>query len=217
MSQGNGVIYIVGPRRLQNEMMASCLERETGAKCHVREDIFHVRFRDDVKRNGQRNVVLWDYQGKDPKNLLVRLTSNGIQKSSRDYLVLFNVSNGLDIVEKCVWEGVHGVFYEHDSLPHFLKGVRAILNGQLWLSRDIMTRCILKKKAQHNPSKTDSSILTSREGEILAQIVVGATNEQIADKLSISPHTVRTHLYNIYKKINVSNRLEAALWTAKNF
>jgi len=110
MLQTDVMVYIVGPRRLQNEMMASCLERETGAKCHVREDIFHVRFPDDVKPNGQRNLVLWDYQGKDPKSLLVGLTSYGIQKSSRDYLVLFNVCNGLGIEEECVWRGVRVFF-----------------------------------------------------------------------------------------------------------
>jgi DNA-binding CsgD family transcriptional regulator len=47
-------------------------------------------------------------------------------------------------------------------------------------------------------------------------IAVGATNDEIADKLFISPHTVKTHLYRIFKKINVPNRVQAALWAAKN-
>ena len=112
-------------------------------------------------------------------------------------------------------QGVRGIFYDDDSLPQFLKGVQAIINGQLWLSRKIMTKCILSKGLD-NRSETDSSILTPRESEILALLAVGATNEKIAERLYISSHTVKTHLYNIYKKINVPNRFQAALWAAKN-
>jgi ATP/maltotriose-dependent transcriptional regulator MalT len=64
-------------------------------------------------------------------------------------------------------------------------------------------------------SLATANILTSREKEILVGIASGASNEDIAKDLSISPHTVRTHIYNIYKKINTSNRLQAMLWVAK--
>ncbi len=67
-----------------------------------------------------------------------------------------------------------------------------------------------------NSSSTKSTILTPRQVEILALVAVGATNEQIADKLCISPQTVKSHLYNIFKKINVPNRVQAALWAAKH-
>jgi DNA-binding CsgD family transcriptional regulator len=58
--------------------------------------------------------------------------------------------------------------------------------------------------------------LTPREKEILALVSAGAKNEQIAEALHISPNTVKTHIYNIFKKIDVPNRLQAALWAVKN-
>lgn len=61
-----------------------------------------------------------------------------------------------------------------------------------------------------------SDDLTERQIEILALIAVRATNEDIADRLCISHHTVKPHLYKIFKKINVPNRVRAALWAAKN-
>ena len=58
-------------------------------------------------------------------------------------------------------------------------------------------------------------LLTIREKEILALVSSGYGNQQIADELCISIHTVKTHTYNIYQKIGVSSRLQATLWAAK--
>ena len=215
MLQTKEIIYIIGPRKLQNELMASCLEREIGSKCLFWKDICDVRFTDDAKCKEQPKLVLLDCHGKDPKSLLVALGSYDSEKLFRNYVAMFNICHGLGIEKKCIWQGVRGIFYDDDSLPQFLKGVRAILNGQLWLSRKIMTKCILSK-GWGSPLETNSSILTSRESEILARVAVGATNGEIAERLYISSHTVKTHLYNIYKKINVPNRFQAALWAAKN-
>jgi LuxR family transcriptional regulator of csgAB operon len=112
--------------------------------------------------------------------------------------------------------GGKGFFYETDPLDRFLKGVRAVLEGELWLSREIMTKCILEGTDEPRSSRSGSELLTPRQIQILAQVAIGATNDEIADVLYLSPHTVRTHLYNIFKKINVPNRLQAALWAAKN-
>ena len=57
--------------------------------------------------------------------------------------------------------------------------------------------------------------LTVREKEILSLIALGHNNKGIADELSISPHTVKTHIYKIYKKINANNRFQAVLWAIK--
>jgi len=65
-------------------------------------------------------------------------------------------------------------------------------------------------------AEEDVSGLTRREREILDLIANGYSNQQIADELFISPHTVKTHLHNIFKKINVKRRLQAALWAARN-
>jgi DNA-binding CsgD family transcriptional regulator len=66
------------------------------------------------------------------------------------------------------------------------------------------------------PFEMHGTTLTKRELEILSTIAEGATNEEIADRFFISPNTVKSHLYNIYKKIGLSNRLQAALWARRN-
>lgn len=53
--------------------------------------------------------------------------------------------------------------------------------------------------------------LTSREKEIMELVIYGYNNPQISEKLNISNHTTKTHLINIFKKLNVNNRITAAL------
>ena len=213
-STGNA-IYIVGPRRLQNEAIASCLEREIGDQCFVLGDISNIPL-DGEEDQGRQRLVLLDSQGKGQKNVLAELRPYLRQKRSGNRVALFNVSRDLGIEKRCVAEGIRGFFYEEDQLENLLKGVRAVLNGDWWLSREVMIKCILEGTDEDISSKRANEILTSRQIEILAQVAVGASNDEIAEKLCVSPHTVKTHLYNVFKKIKVANRLQAALWAAKH-
>ena len=92
-----------------------------------------------------------------------------------------------------------------------------MLEGELWISREVLTKYVLKNTGIDKTENRENGVtLTSREIEILALISAGIKNEEIAYKLFISPNTVKTHVYNIFKKIDVPNRLQATLWAAKN-
>lgn len=214
-SSNGKTFYIVGSRRLQNEVMAEYLEQKTGDECLIIGDINHIP-KDNPKSNRRPKVVFCDCHKKDLKKLMAELRIYNTRKESESHIVLFNVPFDLEFKKKFVLNGVHVFFYEHDPLDNFTKGVQAILDGKLWLSRDMMTQCIFENSDKGKSSKIGSENLTERETEILAMVSVGATNDVIADKLCISPHTVKTHIYRIFKKINVPNRLQAALWAAKN-
>jgi DNA-binding NarL/FixJ family response regulator len=71
-------------------------------------------------------------------------------------------------------------------------------------------------KNNKHPAKSTVEILSQRQIEILSLISIGATNQEIAEKLYISSNTVKNHVYNIFKKINVSNRIQASLWATTN-
>jgi LuxR family transcriptional regulator of csgAB operon len=112
--------------------------------------------------------------------------------------------------------GVQGFFYREDELSLFLKGIKTLFSGEIWLSRDILVNLVLNSNITKMPSGQEKAGLTAREMEILALVSMGAKNFEIAEKLYISPHTVKTHLYNLFKKINVDNRFQAALWATQN-
>jgi DNA-binding NarL/FixJ family response regulator len=86
------------------------------------------------------------------------------------------------------------------------------LNGELWYPRSVLEQHLLSNQTQPMEQDRRLILLTMREREILSLLASGISNQDIAQKLYISPHTVKTHAYNIYKKINVANRQHAALW-----
>jgi len=214
-SNGKASYYIVGPMKLQNELMASYLKQKTGSDCFAMDNIRQVRT-DASKTKNSRNLLFWDCQGKKLNGLLGELSSYVNNNRSENHVVLFNVPADVEFQKNFVLKGIHGFFYEHDPLDKFMKGVQAVIDGKLWLSREMMTKCIFEDSGNNKSSKDISKTLSERQVEILALISVGATNDEIADKLCISSHTVKTHLYKIFRKIGVPNRVQAALWAAEN-
>lgn len=209
--------YIVGSRRLENDMIASCLKSKTGQECFLFEDINRIPVGGQKDRGKRKQrLVFYCCHGKDVNQVLAEIKDYTKKKDPGNRIVLFNVSKGVALEKVILSKKVQGVFYEHDTLDIFLKGVKSVLDGKLWFSRDIMTKFIFEGIDKDKSLKKSSDHLTERQIEILALVSVGATNGEIADKLYISPNTVKTHLYNIFRKINVPNRVQASLWAAKN-
>jgi DNA-binding NarL/FixJ family response regulator len=69
------------------------------------------------------------------------------------------------------------------------------------------------RRAVGDPEPEDLNRLTAREAEILELVAAGLTNAAIAERLWISPGTVKKHLENVYAKLGVANRTAAVAWT----
>lgn len=67
-----------------------------------------------------------------------------------------------------------------------------------------------------NETQYDFGYLTKREREILIKIASGMSNKEIGTCFNISERTVKNHIYSIFKKINVSDRTQAAIFAIKN-
>lgn len=109
-----------------------------------------------------------------------------------------------------------GVFYRQDNLVQFCKGASALLGGHSWLPRSLMTRLICSYRSQQLNTYHASSSLTHRELEVISLLDSGDSNIGIASKLFVSEHTVRAHLYNIFRKLKVYNRFQAMHWARQN-
>lgn len=109
-----------------------------------------------------------------------------------------------------------GVFYRHDSMDLICKGIRTLLENGIWMSRSLMTRLIELDRRRQLSAYRPAFGLTHRELEILGLLSSGASNNQIADKLFLSEHTIKSHLYNIFRKLDVCNRIQAINWARNN-
>jgi LuxR family transcriptional regulator of csgAB operon len=200
---------------VNNELLASFLESENGAQCVAKKTIDDVVGWDGQKTNKPK-LVLLDCFAKDPERIFLEVESYCRDMGTSDSMAVFNLIRGLRIEEKLVIGGVRGIFYADDLPDHVLKGVHGLLEDKTWISREIMSRFIPETRQTKRLSVNEASVLSEREIEILNLVAQGAMNTEIGEKLHISRHTVKSHIYNIYKKIKVTNRLEAALWAKEN-
>ena len=207
-------IIILGLQNLQNELLAYVLQKEIGARCCVAEEIRELAEQMDVE--AEKRLLLVDCSGRSIKKTLEELHQSAWNSKMPVTIALFALQHGRGIEQNALQYGVRGFFYQHEKLPLIMKGVDTLFRGEIWLSREILVEVATNNTRKRTPAIESKAGLTSREMEILALVSVGANNEEIADKLFISPHTVKTHLYHIFKKISVPSRLQAALWAAKH-
>ncbi len=215
MNPVSWTIYVVGPCRVNNELLASFLEAKVEAKCVSKGTIVDV-----IDSIGQETdnpkLVLLDCFAKDPERLFLEVESCRRDICNPGLMAVFNLIRGLKIEKELVERGIRGIFYAHDRPDHLKRGVRALLEGETWITREVMSKFIPEAREAKRLSANEKSVLSNREIEILGLVAQGSLNVEIAQKLFISRHTVKSHLYNIYKKIEVTNRLEAALWANEN-
>lgn len=210
------LLYIIGKNTLQNELLMSYLKEQTGLKTECLSCFDSECFCDEDKPY-LKKFVLIDFEGVETRDLWTDIDSLINSHPSQFFLAFYNVKPNAQIEKKAMVSGIKGIFYDRDSLEILPKGICSILDGDLWYSRKALTKCLLDSmtSTKDKNKMNGDELLTQREKEILELIAIGNNSRKISDELCISIHTVKTHIYNVYNKINVNNRLQATLWAAK--
>ncbi len=212
--KGKALVCIVGPNNLQNQLLVSFFEEEQdpGMEYICRREISEALW--DVS---ERDVLLLlDCQDMDPFGESGALNVVPVHSLMGCSVCLFNVppQNGKET--DFLRYGIRGIFFSNSPYEIIRKAIPAILDGELWYPRKTLARCALENSGHTSSCNREIGLLTSREREILLKIASGASNQDISDELFISLHTVKTHIYNIFRKIGVKNRIEASLWAREN-
>ncbi|MBD5449108.1 MAG: response regulator transcription factor [Lachnospiraceae bacterium] len=139
-----------------------------------------------------------------------------IKREKYDVKVLIlTVHNELEYLLKAVDIGVDGYILKDSESAELKKAINSVLSGETYIQASLIP-ALNNRLANRDIDKDKIDSLTSRELEVLIQIANGMINKEIATSLNISERTVKNHISNIFKKIDVSDRTQAAVFAIKN-
>jgi DNA-binding NarL/FixJ family response regulator len=112
--------------------------------------------------------------------------------------------------------GARGVVLKAWASDVLLKGIRGVMAGEYWVGRNSVEDLVEALRAlgsnQAVPQNRERFNLTPRELEVVAAVVTGRSNKEIAQKFGLSEETVKHHLTSLFDKTGASSRLELAVF-----
>jgi DNA-binding NarL/FixJ family response regulator len=160
----------------------------------------------------QPNVALISENLEDePRAGLQALRELRVNRSSTNAIVLLDCSEPEQVID-AFSHGARGVFCRSEGFEVLCKCVHA---GQVWADSGQL-QWVIQALGEREPvriiSATGTPLLTGREQQIVRMVAEGLPNSEICRSLGLSAHTVKNHLFHIYEKLGVSNRVELVLY-----
>ena len=124
-----------------------------------------------------------------------------------------------DDVMNAVMAGACGYLLKDSSIQELIAGIRAASAGESLISPQIAAKVLQRLRAQSKDADAAETIraeLSDRELQVLKLIANGKDNAQIARELFISPKTVKNHISNILMKLQIENRIQAAVYAVRS-
>ena len=139
-----------------------------------------------------------------------------IKEQSIDVKVLvLTVHNEIEYLLKAIDIGADGYIMKDSESSELKKAIRVIMSGETYIQPSLIPALNNRLISRDNDKEKIDS-LTKREYEILVQLAKGRVNKDIAVSLNITERTVKNHIFKIFKKINVNDRTQAAVFAIKN-
>jgi two-component system nitrate/nitrite response regulator NarL len=167
-----------------------------------------------VVRQLKPKILLLDLSMPEAPGLVAlrELGESGIQTAT----IILSAAIEREQVVEALQLGARGIVLKHSALQVLLKSIRTVCNGEYWVGHESVSDLIgaLRglKPSFSAPRASQDFGLTARERQVIALILDGYTNKDLARKLEISENTAKHHLTNIFNKLGVSNRLELVLF-----
>lgn len=130
-------------------------------------------------------------------------------------VLVLTVHNEVEYLLKAVDIGVDGYIMKDAESAELKKAINCIMQGETYIQPSLVP-ALNSRLVSRDIDKEKINSLTKRELEVLIEVANGMFNKEIATSLNISERTVKNHISNIFKKIDVSDRTQAAVFAIKN-
>lgn len=140
------------------------------------------------------------------------------QEKMASKIIVLTIHEDREYLFKTLQMGAEGYVLKDAEPAVLIEAIRNVHNGQSYIQPN-MTRELVRefnRVTLHEKEKSEENNLTTREIEVLGLIAEGMINKEIAKQLYISEKTVKNHVSNIFKKLNVSDRTQAAIYAFKH-
>ena len=167
----------------------------------------------DCVKNKEYDMILLDLMLPKMNGLevLKKLKDN---KSKVKVLVL-TVHNETEYLMKAVEIGINGYVLKDSESAELKKAIFAIADGENYIQPSLIP-ALNSKMIEKNEDEIKIDALTKRELEVLKEMAVGKFNRDIAKEMEISERTVKNHISSIFKKLDVTDRTQAAVFAIRN-
>ena len=135
-------------------------------------------------------------------------------KYKNQKILILTIHNEVEYLMKAIDIGVEGYVLKDSDSSILKKAIYKVYAGEKYIDNSMVP--LMNERIAQEKEKAEEDKLTRREIEVLKLLAEGLFNKEIAYKLSISEKTVKNHVSNIFKKIGVFDRTQAAVYAIKN-
>ena len=131
-------------------------------------------------------------------------------------VVVLTISDQDGDVMDAIMAGASGYLLKDSSIQDLIAGIQSAAVGEALISPHIASKVLQRVRAAGSGPAQPVSHLSDREVEVLRLIANGKDNAEIARELTISPKTVKNHISNILMKLQIENRIQAAVYAVRS-
>lgn len=133
------------------------------------------------------------------------------QLATRTKVMVLTASENVENAITAMQLGARAVVQKRFAVQTLMEAIHAVADGSVWMPPALQAEIVKARLVV-----SDSKRLTSREAEIVRLVAAGLRNAEIAERLSIAEATVKTHLNNIFEKLEMRDRTELAVYALRH-